>query len=190
MTRTYNVPASSTIKLNGAAPPADSLPFDPTLPHAIPLPWPGQWGQCAVVYDLYQCEAYQDAEATYMAASRTAARKVDALLLAAQALEQATGTDPAQVDARADAWAAWKAAHAPWQRADALRQLAFFGLALRLPDGSERPATDPATWAALPTRLLLWVVNEGYSQAREVLWSPLSAMPSTPQAAGAPDPAL
>ena len=56
----------------------DELPFDPSLPHAIALPWGGQWAAVQVVYDLYKCEAYFDEEPTILAPTAEAGRKIAA----------------------------------------------------------------------------------------------------------------
>lgn len=164
------------------APPAEALPFDPTLPHALPLPWPGAWGQCAVVYDLYKCEAFQDDQAAYMAGEKAAARRIDGLLRAFHAVPEGV----AHEDARADAWDAWKSAYAPFRRANCLRQIAYFVVALRLPDGRELPGSDATTWAGFPLKLLEWVADDGYALARAELWDPKLPTPSMPPATSEP----
>ena len=151
---------------------APDLPFDPSLPHAVPVPWPGAWAGTAIVYDLYKCEEYVDEQARYMAESRQAR-----IALAARAAEIEHMPDgPERVAAEDTANDAYNA----WLRANYIRQLAYFVIEVVYPNGQTAKADAAATWKRFPTRFLRWIANEGWELARQELWGDPKATPSGP----------
>lgn len=160
------------------------LPFDPSMPYALALPWPAPWDGVRVVLDQYRCESYVDAQAAYMADSRRALRALQARAVEIDALQAPAPPDgpppspnPQWVLARDE----WDAAYTTWLRADRIRQLQYFVLRVEYPGGQDRAGGDPATWAQWPTRLIVWLADTGYGQARAALWAePDPFVPASP----------
>jgi hypothetical protein len=144
--------------------------FDPTMPFALALPWPGKWAECRVRYDLYKCEEFLDDQTTYMAESFRARRPLDARLKEIEALPDEGEKEEQR--------AVWNVEYRAWRRENCLLQIAYFVQVLELPNGQEAAADNPATWARFPMKFLEWIVDDGYALARAELWDPKSQTPS------------
>jgi len=155
------------------------LPFDPSLPYPLALPWPVPWN-FTVVYDVYKALAYIDEQGAYMAESRRARRA----LMDQSAAIDAMKDGPDKQDANYE----WNRAYTAWQRADAIRQLQYFVLRCEFPNGRDVPGRDPALWARVPTTLLLWLANEGYAQAVKAVWA--EPDPKAPAPSPSPTPSM
>lgn len=183
---------------------SDPTTYEPTMPFTLTLPAP--WEPIQIVYCLYRCEKYIDDETTILAETEKQRRKLavaqidldrrSALLDAAN--QAALPTDPTapvtveaiqQQAARKVAWLtlkdeqdAWVMDRRRWELAQAVAQARAFVLTVRHPDGTDRPGSDPATWAGWPLKLMQWVADTGYDQAREALWpapkAPISSWPT------------
>ncbi len=156
---------------------APELPFDPAMPYPVPVPWEAPWDRVLVIYDLYACEAWLDAEYGTLTAREPARRALLARLAAIEAQP-----DSAE---KTDAVNAWTQEQRAWARLRALDALTAYVLRVEWPDGTASPGNDPATWAHVPLSLLEWLTGPGYAAARDGLWhraAPKAPPPDPPAA--------